>query len=773
MKEKTYTYSEVLEASLNYFNGDDFAAKVFVDKYALQKSTGEYLELTPTDMHHRLAKEFARIEAKYPNPLSEEQIFNLLDKFKYIVPQGSPMFGIGNDHFTQSLGNCFVINSPYDSYGGILKADQELVQLMKRRAGVGLDISNIRPKGMITNNAAKTTDGISVFMERFSNTCREVAQSGRRGALMESISINHPEVETFINIKQNKSKVTGANISVRITDEFMEAVKSNSDFRLRWPVDSEEPQFTKVVKAKDIWDQIINCAWASAEPGVLFWDQIIRKSPPDVYANKYPNFKTQSTNPCISSDTRIAVADGRNSVTIKQLVDEGKDVPVYSMNKKTGEVSIKMGRNPRLTGSNKKLLRVYLDDNSYLDVTPDHKFIRYDGTNVLAKDLQPGDSLPRFTKALEEVKKGNGDYYRVYTNTRNDDKKIFEHRLIAKFNNPEKWDTLYNNAKKNGFANTGGIVVHHKDFNKLNNASDNLDIMTFKDHVALHNSLNNNSSGKNNPRYIDVSTEQIKEHGIILTKELGRRFSNEEWVVYAKKNKLPTFFSKYRRNELGSINDLGVSCAKDLGLNSDKIDTRVQETYNRLIKEGYNAIISGEALLINKTCKKCNSDFNVTYDKINNQYCSKQCSGITNPNWNIDEEIISRRIEGRTKFIEAKMLKVRSEQARIYSELKFSLSRKPFMLEWENECKKNKISSRVGKSLKYSFKNYKEVSAAGDLYNHKVLRVEELNGLHDVYNITVDDNHTYAVVTSTSKKGNNDQFSGIFISNCGEVTLRK
>jgi ribonucleoside-diphosphate reductase alpha chain len=293
-----YTYLQVLEASTEYFSGDDFAAKVFVDKYALQNQQGEFLELTPTDMHRRLAKEFARIEAKYPNPMTEDEIFGLLDRYRYICPQGSPMFGIGNPYYVQSLGNCFVVESPFDSYGGLLKTDQEMAQLMKRRAGVGTDMANIRPKGLSTNNAAKTTDGIAIFMDRFSNTCREVAQFGRRGALMLSNSIRHPEIETFINIKRDSKRVTGANISVRIYNDFMKAVKANGDFTLQWPVNSKTPIVSKTVKAKVIWDQIIKCAWESAEPGILFWDHIIDNSPADIYAEKYPNFKTQSTNPC-------------------------------------------------------------------------------------------------------------------------------------------------------------------------------------------------------------------------------------------------------------------------------------------------------------------------------------------------------------------------------------------------------------------------------------------------------------------------------------------
>lgn len=297
-EDKKYTYDEVLKASLEYFNGDDLAAEVFVSKYALKDSFNNYYELTPTDMHRRLSREFARIEEKYPNPMTEDEIFDLLDHFKYVVPQGSPMSGIGNQNQLQSLGNCFVLKSPYDSYGGILKTDQELVQLAKRRAGIGIDISNIRPKGMPTKNAAKTTDGIGVFMERFSNSCREVAQGGRRGALLLSISVHHPEIETFINIKRNKNKVTGANVSIRLSDEFMQAVKDDKEYDQRWPTDSNKPTIIKRISARKIWDQIIESAWASAEPGLLFWDNIINNSPADIYASVDQSFKTTSTNPC-------------------------------------------------------------------------------------------------------------------------------------------------------------------------------------------------------------------------------------------------------------------------------------------------------------------------------------------------------------------------------------------------------------------------------------------------------------------------------------------
>ena len=288
------TFKDALGQSIQYFNGDELAANTYLTKYALTSPQGDILEPTPEFMHKRLAKEFARIEKKYPNPLSEEEIFGYLDKFKYIIPQGSPMSGIGNPFQTVSIGNCFVIESPYDSYGGILKTDQEQVQLMKRRGGVGFDISTIRPKGQKTSNAAKTTDGIGIFMERFSNTCREVAQGGRRGALMLSISVHHPEIRTFINIKKDIKKVTGANISIRLSDEFMNAVKLDQDYEVRWPVDSEEPTIKESIKATDIWNEIIDSAWSSAEPGLLFWDTVKKYSPADAY----PKFKSTSTNPC-------------------------------------------------------------------------------------------------------------------------------------------------------------------------------------------------------------------------------------------------------------------------------------------------------------------------------------------------------------------------------------------------------------------------------------------------------------------------------------------
>lgn len=295
---KTFTYEEALAASLNYFNGDELAASVWINKYAMKDSFGNLYEASPDDMHRRIASEFARIEKKYDNPLGEEQIYELLKDFKFIVPQGGPMSGIGNNMQVASLSNCFVIGhkKPADSYGGIMRIDEEQVQLMKRRGGVGHDLSHIRPAGSAVLNSALTSTGVVPFMERYSNSTREVAQDGRRGALMLSISIKHPDSEDFIDAKLEQGKVTGANVSVKIDDEFMRAALHGKKYKQQFPIESDNPKVVKEIDAEPLWKKIIHNAWKSAEPGIQFWDTIIRESIPDCYADL--GYKTVSTNPC-------------------------------------------------------------------------------------------------------------------------------------------------------------------------------------------------------------------------------------------------------------------------------------------------------------------------------------------------------------------------------------------------------------------------------------------------------------------------------------------
>lgn len=294
----TYTYNEAFEASKKYFEGDELAARVWATKYALKDSQGNYFELTPDDMHRRIAREIARIERKYKNPMDEQLLFDLMSHFRYLVPQGSPMAGIGNNLQVGSLSNCFVIGlkGEPDSYGGIIKIDEEQVQLMKRRGGVGHDLSHLRPKGAEVKNSALTSTGLVPFMERYSNSTREVAQDGRRGALMLTVSVKHPDSEAFVDAKMTEGKITGANVSLKIDDAFMQAAIEGKEYTQQYPIHAEKPKYTQKIDATTFWNKIIHNAWQSAEPGVLFWDTIIRESLPDCYADL--GFKTVSTNPC-------------------------------------------------------------------------------------------------------------------------------------------------------------------------------------------------------------------------------------------------------------------------------------------------------------------------------------------------------------------------------------------------------------------------------------------------------------------------------------------
>ena len=405
----SHTREQAYQASLKYFNGDELASSVFVDKYALRTPKGDLLELTPSDMHRRLAKEFARVEKKYPNPMSEKEIFCLLADVSHlddsqiekmsldelatesrglgsIVPQGSPMSAIGNSFQYQSLSNCFVIQSPYDSYAGILKADQEQAQIMKRRGGVGFDISTIRPKGIITANAARTTDGIGVFMERFSNTCREVAQGGRRGALMLTIDVHHPEIRTFINIKRDLKKVTGANISIRLSDEFMQSVKDGTKVQLRFPVEKDAKHIIEeTVDANQLWHEIIEAAWASAEPGLLFWDTVKKRTPTEAY----PDYRSTSTNPCVTGDTLIETNAGIK--TVKELAENNAQFKVLSYNIEENTPIVKPATAFK-TKENAEILQLTTKSGKKIKLTPDHRVYTQRGW-IEAGHLQKGDKV--------------------------------------------------------------------------------------------------------------------------------------------------------------------------------------------------------------------------------------------------------------------------------------------------------------------------------------------------------------------------------------------
>lgn len=376
---KTYLEKDVLESTLKYFNGDSLATDVWMNKYCLRDLNSNYYELNPDQMHHRLAKAFAEKEKNYPNSLSYDEIYESFKGFKNLVPQGSPMSAIGNPFQVQSISNCFVIDSPEDSYGGILYTDQQQAQIMKRRGGVGFDVSNLRPKGLVCRNAARTTSGIESWLARFSNTTREVGQDGRRGALMITIDIRHPQIRDFINIKSDLSKVTGANISIRVNDDFMESVVAEKEFKLQWPVDSEDPEVVEMVQAKEIWDMIVENNWLSAEPGILYWDTVKRNTPSEVYGI----YRAAAVNPCVTGDTIVETDKGQFSV--KELSDSGDNFYVKSYNTKTEVTEMK----PAIafkTKENAELLKITTKSGKVIKLTPDHKVFTDKGW-VMAGEL--------------------------------------------------------------------------------------------------------------------------------------------------------------------------------------------------------------------------------------------------------------------------------------------------------------------------------------------------------------------------------------------------
>ena len=388
---RKYERKEVEEKALEYFNGDTLSRDVWINKYSLKDSHDNIYELSPLDMHKRIASELYRIESKYINPIPEVEILELIKDFKYIVPQGGSMSGIGNNLQTVSLSNCFVTGNESDSYGGLLLTDQEQVQLMKRRGGVGHDLSHIRPKGTPVKNSALTSTGIVPFMERYSNSTREVAQDGRRGALMLSVSIKHPDSQDFMDAKLEKGKVTGANVSVKITDDFMGSLINNKPFIQQYPIDSSTPTTVKEVDASKLWKKIIHNSWKSAEPGVLFWDKIISESIPDLYY-KY-GFRTKSTNPCLTSDSMIMTDNGE--ISIKEIVDnfDVNKYKVLTYNEKTKETEYNFVADALLSKRNANIIELELEDGNTIKLTPDHKVFTENRGWIEASMLTKNDIL--------------------------------------------------------------------------------------------------------------------------------------------------------------------------------------------------------------------------------------------------------------------------------------------------------------------------------------------------------------------------------------------
>ena len=781
MPDGNYSIDQLKETAISYFDGDNLAKNVWISKYAL-KVNGEYAEISPENTIERIVDEIYRTELKFKNPLSKSEIHNNLEHFKNFIFGGSILFGLGNEHQISSLGNCFFIHNGSDSYGGILDIDQSMVQLMKRRGGVGITLEHLRPNNTPVNNCAQTSTGLVSFMDRYSHTTREVAQDGRRGALMISMHVNHPDIEEFIMKKDDLTKVTGANISIKVTDEFMKAVEGDQDYFLSWPIKEIQPKileqisynklykredgsYIKKIRAKEIWNKIIKQAHKNAEPGILFWDTMINNSPADSYQDV--GFKTLGTNPCISGDALISTADGRNAVSIKQLVEEGKDIPVYCLNDK-GNVEIQLMRNPRITGYNQPIYEVKFDSGDSIKCIGNHKIRLKNGKYKEAKDLKYGDSLHISSISYSPIiNKGQNYRWIKSGEDKTKGKGISEHRLIYEY---------YKEKIPKGH------VIHHKDYNSLNNSINNLEMLPKHEHDILHAK---NMIGKNNPyhkmtkewkrkfashpglsnsRAYQISNEELMQHGLKLGKKLGRRFSDIEWIKYATENNLPKHVKSYRGFD-GIINFSKYIASK---LNFEYIDkdTRIIKRYHDALKNGYNAkITDNNILLVERTCEECNKNFWTGYDRREYATCSISCS---NKYVNKTTDTNIRRTITINKTYKRKGEINKENQLRIFSELKFNLNREPTINEWFVECKNEKIPHRL--ETKYGFKSWDEVKEHAEDYNHKVISVE-LCGYENVYNGTVDKWHNFFTVFKPLDKINYSKQLIINQLNCGEVGL--
>ena len=772
--EAVYKYEEAFKKSKEYFNGEELPSSVFLNKYALRDANQILLEAEPTQMFNRLASEFARIEKKkFKKPLTHSEIYEYLKDFNRIVPQGSPMSGVGNPYQYTTISNCYVVESPLDAYGGICRTDEHIVQISKRRGGVGTDLSNLRPDGSPTTNAARSSTGVLTFMERYSNSIREVGQSGRRGALMLSISIHHPEAVGFARVKRDLKKVTGANISIRLSDEFLEAVKKGTKYEQRFPVDAktdEEKQMSQMVDAREVWMEIIENAHATAEPGLLFWDKIISESPADCYADF--GFRTTSTNPCLSGDTLIYVADGRGNIPIKQLAEEGKDVPVFCYDDK-GKIIIRQMRNPRVTGYKKKIYKLTLEDGYKIKATENHKFRLSSGKYKQLKDIKVGDSiktLTRYEASLKDIfPKCNSNSQNYLWVNDGKTKNLAEHRIIATYFHKRK-------IKK-------GEIVHHKDYNAQNNTFSNLEIMTKKEHDKLHSFDMKGSKNpyhrmsdewkfnfashpaESNPNFSGISNSTIKDHALNLTLQLGRRFSKKEWMRYAKRKNIVAAFSEWRRAKIGSILELSQWASTQCSCDYIEKDPRLVKTWQKAIEQNYEARIEKNKVVVNKKCEYCGQIFSVNYFRREIGFCSRQCS-----NYYLNEKGTNlKRTETINNTYSKKAEKTREKQLDMFTSLRFELNREPILKEWEKRCKEKGISFRS--KTKYGFDSFKELKEVSLVYNHRVVSVEEC-GYEDVYNGTVDDFHNF-FIGGFEGETRNGKHKFLYINNlqCGELPL--
>jgi len=676
-----------------------------------------------------------------------------------------------------SYSNCYVIPAPQDSMADIMRCASDMAETYKTGGGCGIHLNNLRPNGASVNNSAKSSTGPICFMDLYSTVTGVVAQNGRRGALMIAMEVSHLDIEQFIEIKQNLDKVDKANISIMMNDEFMKAVQSDSDYQLYFKTVTGQ-EFKKTVKAREIMQKIAYNAWDMGEPGMLFWDRVNNWN----LMQGVKEFKLECTNPCLTYDTPVYVADGRGNVPIGKLAEEGKDVDVFCYNKNNKMVVKKM-RNPRKTGHSEQIYKIMIENGHQIKCTGNHKFLLKNGTYKEAKELKPGDSLniiTRFEASMNDVMSKNNkssttdnNYYWIANGFRNN---RLEHRIIVE------------NILQTDISDK---VIHHRDHNGRNNAIDNLEIMSKGDHDALHtqnmigdknpmrraktewskekwdiysSNLSKACAGKKNGMFSGISNEEMYEHAKKLTLSLGYRFSRSDWTKYCRKNlKLKSGYSNFRVKHFGPLIEFAKRVAIECNMpDRDRRAIKLNNKIQNITAQGYETDLRDNVIFIKKICEICGNEFWVEYNRREIGICSNSSCIVKH---NISLKIGSANVYRYENCGQ----KLNLEQCKIYSDLRFTLDRDPSKLEFEQECKLNNVNSRI--TLKYGYKDMKALKDAASLYNHKVVSIE-LDGFEDVYNGTVDEHHNF-FVGGFEEQTRNNKNKWIYLNNlnCGELPL--
>ncbi|MFA5048782.1 MAG: LAGLIDADG family homing endonuclease [Patescibacteria group bacterium] len=709
---------------------------------------------------------FARV--KEIVDIGEEEVFDMsVEKVHAFVANG------------MVVHNCYVTKIEEDSIEGIYDAAKRCARTYSYGGGIGLCIGELRPADSRVSNSAKFSTGAVSFMELYSHTTGLIGQQGRRGALMLTIPITHPDVLNFIEMKHNnEEKVKFANISIKLTDEFMKAVENDEDFVLSFQTSHE--CIIRTVKARYLWNRIITSARDSGEPGLLFWDRMVEMSPSD----SYPRLKVHATNPCVTGDTLVYVADGRGHISIKQLAEENKDVPVFCFDNNK-RIIVRTMRNPRITGYKTPVYKITFDDGNSLKATNNHKFLIKGGEYKEVKDLVVGESMHIITKFENSIQLSSGnisckDYW--WLNNGKFASSTTEHKLIAEFFNDKFVEK--------------GYVVHHKDFNTKNNSPQNLEIMNFSEHNKLHTqnmfgdknpmrraktewseekwqqyskNMSESVSGDINGRFSGITNEELKNHALILTRRLGYRFSNKDWKTYAKKNNVVEQFSKWRNDHFNGLLGLAKWAAIQCGFENIDLDPRSQKFYIDLIEQGYDCIIDNNDIFIIKNCEICGKSYKVHHRCRESGICSKECHSKYMSERNKNSDVAKKAINGMKKYYTNLKKENGEKQVQIFLKLKQVLGRDPKRKELEEECKIQGISYRIGKPS--FFNTFEELKESASQYNHKIVSIEFV-GYEDVYNGTVDEFHNFFVggfegITNKGKKKIN-YFNSL---NCGEQIL--